>query len=78
MTRIAGNGGERRNDRSRTEDGEEDRDFSNIMRDIVEWMIYNSEYKSFNLGFTFFEMDFDKIGFKELCKKQNVRFFDIN
>lgn len=31
---------------AQNEDGEEDKDFSNIMRDIVEWMIYNSEYKS--------------------------------
>ncbi len=31
---------------AQNEDGEEDRDFSNIMRDVVEWMIHNSEYKT--------------------------------
>lgn len=40
-------------------------------------MSYSSKYKSFDLGFTFFEIDFDKIGFEELCKKQNIRFFDL-
>jgi hypothetical protein len=38
---------------------------------------YNSEFKSFDLGFVFFELDFNKIDFDELCKKQNVRFIDL-
>jgi len=41
-------------------------------------MSYNAKFKSFDLGFTFFEIDFDKIRFNELCKKQNVRFIDLN
>src|SRR3990167_2835581 len=31
---------------AQNEDDEEDRDFSDMMRDIIEWMVYNSEYKS--------------------------------
>ncbi len=31
---------------AQNENDEEDRDFSDIMRDIIEWMVYNSEYKS--------------------------------
>jgi hypothetical protein len=38
---------------------------------------YNQKFKSFNLGFVFFELDFNKIAFDELCKKQNVRFIDL-
>ena len=41
-------------------------------------MTYNEKWKSFDLGFTFFEQDFDKINFKQLCLKYNVRFFDLN
>ena len=41
-------------------------------------MSYNSIAKSFDLGFTFFEMDFDKIGFDKLCEKYNMRFIDLN
>ena len=31
---------------AQNENDEEDRDFSDIMRSIVEWMVYNSEYKT--------------------------------
>ena len=41
-------------------------------------MSYNEKWKSFDLGFTFFEQDFDKIDFEKLCLKYNVRFFDLN
>lgn len=41
-------------------------------------MSYNENYKSFDLGFTFFEQDFDKIDFEKLCLKYNIRFFDLN
>ncbi len=41
-------------------------------------MNYNKEYKTFDIGFTFFEEDFNKISFKKLCLKYNVRFFDLN
>lgn len=37
-------------------------------------MSYNEKWKSFDLGFTFFESDFDKIKFEELCVKQNLRY----
>lgn len=30
---------------AQNEDDEEDRDFSNAMQDVIEWMIYNSEYR---------------------------------
>jgi hypothetical protein len=41
-------------------------------------MSYNEKWKSFNLGFTFFECDFDKIGFEQLCLKYNLRFIPLN
>ena len=41
-------------------------------------MSYNENFKSFDLGFTFFESDFDKIGFDELCLKYNLRFITLN
>ena len=41
-------------------------------------MKYNTDAKYFDIGFTFFEKDFDKIDFSRLCKKYNVRYFDIN
>ena len=41
-------------------------------------MSYNKKWKSFDLGFTFFESDFDKIGFEQLCLKYNVRFIPLN
>ena len=44
----------------------------------VVTMSYNAKFESFDLGFTFFESDFDKIGFIELCRKENVRFIDID
>ena len=31
---------------AQNEDGEEDQDFADFMRDIIEWMIHNSDYKS--------------------------------
>lgn len=54
-------------------DGKVNNDYSKVTK-----MVYNSEYKSFNIGFTFFEQDFDKIDFNKLCKKYNVRYFDLN
>jgi hypothetical protein len=39
---------------------------------------YNPKCKSFYLGFTFFESDFSKVDFNKLCKKQNVRYVDLN
>lgn len=44
---------------------------------VVEFR-YNQKFKSFDFGFTFFESDFNKFEFNELCRKENVRFFDIN
>lgn len=44
----------------------------------VTTMHYNSDHKFFDIGFTVFEMDFDKNKFIEICKKENVRFFDLN
>ena len=41
-------------------------------------MSYNEKWKSFDLGFTFFEQDFDKIDFNKLCLKYNVRFLNLN
>lgn len=41
-------------------------------------MSYNEKFKSFDIGFTFFECDFDKNGFDELCLKENVRFIPLN
>ena len=41
-------------------------------------MSYDEKWKSFDLGFTFFEQDFDKIDFNKLCLKYNVRFLDLN
>ncbi len=40
-------------------------------------MSYNSEHRYFDLGFCFFERDFDKIDFNDLCKKNNMRFIDL-
>lgn len=40
-------------------------------------MSYNDKFQSFDLGFTFFESDFDKIGFNELCLKYNIRFVPL-
>jgi len=37
---------------AQNEDDEEDLNFSDLMRDIVEWMVYNSEYKSSYLQIT--------------------------
>jgi len=41
-------------------------------------MSYNENNKSFDLGFTFFECDFDKIDFEKLCLKNNIRFIPLN
>ena len=41
-------------------------------------MQYDKINKSFYLGFTFFESDFDKVSFNDLCKRENVRFIDLN
>lgn len=38
---------------------------------------YKKDGCFFDLGFVFFEADFDKIAFPELCKKYNVRFIDL-
>jgi hypothetical protein len=39
---------------------------------------YNEKMKSFDIGFTFFESDFDKIGFEQLCSTYNIRFIPLN
>lgn len=39
---------------------------------------YNEKMKSFDVGFTFFESDFDKIGFEQLCSTYNIRFIPLN
>lgn len=44
----------------------------------VVQMSYNEKWKSFDLGFSFFESDFDKIGFEQLCLKYNMRFIPLN
>ena len=41
-------------------------------------MSYNSKFQCFDLGFSFFEQDFTKIQFPQLCEKYNVRFVDLN
>lgn len=38
---------------------------------------YNDKYKTFDFGFTFFESDFDKISFVELCENEKVRYIDL-
>jgi len=40
-------------------------------------MSYNEKWKSFDLGFSFFESDFDKTRFKQLCLKENIRFIPL-
>ena len=40
-------------------------------------MNYNPDAKMFDLGFSFFEMDFNKDGFKKICKRENVKFIDL-
>ena len=40
-------------------------------------MSYNEKWKSFDLGFTFFECDFDKIGFERLCSNCNLQFIPL-
>jgi len=37
-------------------------------------MSYNSEFKTFDIGFTLFEQDFDKESFVKICKKNNIRY----
>lgn len=41
-------------------------------------MSYNSNIQAFDLGFSFFESDFDKIGFEQLCLKSNLQFIPLN
>lgn len=41
-------------------------------------MTYKPNWQAFDLGFTFFEQDFDKMRFPDLCEKYNVRFIDIH
>ena len=50
----------------------------NIEYSKLVQMSYNKKWKSFDLGFTFFESDFDKIGFEQLCLNYNVRFIPLN
>jgi hypothetical protein len=40
-------------------------------------MSYNAENKFFDIGFIFFEPDFDKILFIKLCEKYHVRFIEF-
>lgn len=44
---------------------------------LVE-MSYNENFKSFYIGFTFFECDFDKIDFEKLCLENNIRYIPLN
>lgn len=41
-------------------------------------MSYKKTYKFFDLGFVFFEHDFDKLGFDDLCRKYKLRFIPID
>ena len=43
----------------------------------IVMMFYIKEYKMFDLGFSFFEKDFDKIGFNKLCEKNYIMYFDL-
>jgi hypothetical protein len=54
-------------------DGVPNKDYSKLIQ-----MSYNEKWKSFDLGFTFFESDFDKIGFEQLCLEQNLRFIPLS
>jgi hypothetical protein len=54
-------------------DGKVDNDYSKLVQ-----MAYSKKYRYFDLGFTFFEKDFDKLDFGKLCLKYNVRFIDLN
>ena len=54
-------------------DGVPDMDYSALRQ-----MSYKEKYRSFDFGFTFFESNFDKIGFNELCQKYNIRFIPLN
>jgi hypothetical protein len=44
---------------------------------IVE-MSYKEQYQMFDLGFSFFEQNFDKKDFSKLCENQNLQYFDIH
>ena len=41
-------------------------------------MSYNSKLKSFDLGLTFFEIDFDKSDFIKICEQSNLRFIPLD
>lgn len=40
-------------------------------------MSYNQKNESFDIGFIFFESDFDEMGFEEICLKYNLRYIPI-
>jgi hypothetical protein len=40
-------------------------------------MAYNQKNESFDIGFIFFESDFDEMGFEEICLKYNLRYIPI-
>jgi len=54
-------------------DGRISQEYSKVVQ-----MSYNDRLESFDLGFTFFESDFGKIGFNQLCEKHNLRFIPLN
>jgi hypothetical protein len=37
---------------AQNENSEEDREFSSVMRDVIEWLVYNSEYRTSYMGIT--------------------------
>jgi len=44
----------------------------------VTMMSYNRNFKTFDIGLTLFEIDFDKTDFMEICKNYNIKYFDLN
>jgi len=54
---------------------------NNVISDEYSKLItlsYNKEFKSFDIGFVFFEVDFNKISFKQLCEQYHIRYIDLN
>lgn len=37
-------------------------------------MSYNSKFKSFDIGVTLFEQDFDRVGFYKICQIHNIQY----
>lgn len=40
-------------------------------------MFYNDKNKMFDLGFVFFESDFDKIDFKTICERYKIQYIPL-